>query len=216
MTFDIQQLLAEQHARSQKEDLVLRSFDDLDADQKGPVLAKLVQRMGMSHTKPVKPKAIPAKASGPALHSTFLEKTLAFLSEHPEGVTARQVSDATGQATAPADSTLRYALRRGLACHEGRLWYPTPEAAKEGAVRDIKRVIQQLILDALVDASRAMTRKEVIAAVEADAAIADLTSDDIENELEALVSRRWLAFSTNVGPNKASVYQLVPGAPTKA
>lgn len=206
----IDELVAVQEVRAKRRKSVLDAFDALTQDDQDAVLAEIVHRVRQRSVQ------APSKAGTSVAREepTFLTKAVAFIQNHPEGVSARQVSDAIGQKPGPTDSTLRYADKRGLIVHSGRLWYPTKEAAASAEVSEKKLTSRALVLKALTQASRQMTAGDILAAVATLEPRANPQS--VRSEMSDMVADKLLTYSEGVGPKGSSLYGLADGGHSPA
>jgi len=134
----------------------------LPPDERRAVLARLIDDEESNAGSGVQPDAAPSPAAASPAQparptipgNTYIEKAVAFIREHPEGVLTREVAEAIGQDTSNVDGTLRQAVSKKLVEHRERKWFPAPPVrlVKDKAP---KKTIRDLITEVFMSDSNA-------------------------------------------------------------
>lgn len=155
--------------RKARRDTAIAAFRSLPVEDRQEVLAELIglveEDASQDAPHPAEPQQTPQTTAEPddaAEKGTFTDKGEAFVLQHPEGVTTRQVATAIGQKVESVDGTLRSVVKyRGtIERRDGKWWPKSPDAQKRVTHREI-------ISQVLAAANRPMGAGDIIAAVQA-------------------------------------------------
>jgi hypothetical protein len=155
--------------RKARRDTAIAAFKALPAEDRHEVLAELIGLVEADAgddppdaNEAQQPPQTPARASEGPETATFTDKGEAFVLQHPEGVTTRQVATAIGQKVESVDGTLRSVVKyRGtIERRDGKWWPKSPDGQKRVTHREITSQV-------LAAANRPMGAGDIIAAVQA-------------------------------------------------
>lgn len=123
MSISITTLLETQRVRSLKEDLVLRSFKDLESDQKKAIFVRLYDLLSdeastqVEEAPPVPVATSPVATVAPATEKptpftpprgTYVDQCRSLLRSFPDGVTPEQIGNFTGQSLKSVKHSIHY------------------------------------------------------------------------------------------------------------
>lgn len=124
----VDQIIQARQARKVKREAVIASFKELPVDDQHEAFAEMAAHLGATPATPTPSEAASSEESvEPEAKGSFTARAVAFVAANPQGVTTKEVSEAIGQSSHSADTTLRSIMKsRRIIDRRDNLWFPIP------------------------------------------------------------------------------------------
>ena len=204
-----QRILQEEHEKKIRQDNAFATVRALADDERRAVLARLIDAEEASveaaTSEPIASSEPTAPPSPPVDSSTYIEKAIAFVRLHPEGVRTKVVGKNIGQKMPNVDGTLRLGLKRGVLERRDGKWFFVGQPVTKPP--SSKKTLRDMVLEVLVNEKRPLGAAEIFQCINKGRPNTNRGSVDAEvNRMK----RDHLLVNAGSGP-RGGLYALATG-----